>query len=199
MIAIVLGSLNQLCGAFSMINYTNKIFADAGSTLSGSTSSIIVAIVQLAANFSAMVLVGRVGRKLLMSLSAIGTAVGLICMGLYDMNKEHLTEYGWIPIVSFSTIILMSSTGMLPLTFVILAEIMPKKIKSLVTLLALELMWGFAFILISFYPTLTETFGTYNCMFMFASCCGLGAVFYMTVLPETRGKTYEEVLQALAK
>lgn len=120
--------MNQFCGAFSMLNYTNKIFAEAGSTLSGSSCSVIVAIVQLSANFLAMTLVDRAGRRLLMTVSAIGTSIGLFSMGLYDLYKDQLTEHRWIPIVSFSTIILMSSAGMLPLTYVILSEIMPKNV-----------------------------------------------------------------------
>ncbi|XP_031623042.1 facilitated trehalose transporter Tret1-like [Contarinia nasturtii] len=198
-IAMVIGALNQFCGAFSMLNYANDIFKKAGSTLSPEKASVIVCIVQLTANFLAMALVDRAGRKLLMTISAFGTAFGLISMGLYDLYKDNLSEYRWIPIASFSTIILIASMGMLPLTYVILSEIMPKKIKNMVILLALEIMWFLAFILVSFYPTLTDTIGTYNCMFMFATCCILGGIFYLIVLPETKGKSYEEIMQLLAK
>lgn len=52
-----------------MMNYTNKIFEDAGSTLPSNTASIIVASVQLFANFVSMVLVDRAGRKILISIS----------------------------------------------------------------------------------------------------------------------------------
>ncbi|XP_055295153.1 uncharacterized protein LOC129564928 [Sitodiplosis mosellana] len=199
LIGVVIGSLNQLCGNFAMINYTNKIFAEAGSTLSGSAASVIVAIVQLSANASAVILVDRAGRKLLMTASAFATGLGLISMGLYDMYKESLMEHRWIPIAAFSMIIFFSSVGMLPLTYVILSELLPRKIKNIIILLAIECMWCLAFGLVSFYPILTETFGTSMCMFFFATCCMLGALFYMTVLPETKGKTYEEVMEALAK
>lgn len=127
-IVLLLGALNQFCGAFAMLNYANKIFEDAGSTLDPNTASVIVAVVQLTANFISMGLVDRAGRKLLVIVSAVGTAIGLICMGFYDLFKDRLTEYGWIPIISFSMIILMSSIGMLPLTYVLLSEIIPKKV-----------------------------------------------------------------------
>ncbi|XP_055295908.1 facilitated trehalose transporter Tret1-like [Sitodiplosis mosellana] len=182
-----------------MMNYTNKIFAEAGSTLTESTSSIIVAFVMMIANFLAMVLVDRAGRKLLMTASAFATSLSLISMGLYDSFKQSLTEHRWIPIAAFSMIILFSSIGMLPLTFVILSELIPKKIKNIIILLALECLWGLAFALVSFFPILTATFGTSMCMFFLATCCMLGALFYLMVLPETKGKTYEEIIQALAK
>lgn len=51
-------------------------------------------------------------------------------MGLFDLYKDQLENFKWIPIVSFSTTILLASCGMLPLTFVILSEILPKKVIS---------------------------------------------------------------------
>lgn len=65
--------------------------------------------------------------------------------------------------------------------------------------MSLEVMWILAFVLLSFYPMLTATFGAYNCMFFFASCCIVGTVFYLTVLPETKGKSHEEIIKALEK
>lgn len=120
-------------------------------------------------------------------------------MGMFDLYKEQLIAYTWIPVTAFSTIILMASIGMSPLTFVILAEILPKKIKNTVTLLSLEIIWILAFVLLSFYPTLTVVIGMYNCMFMFATCCIIGTVFYITVLPETKGKSYDEIIRILEK
>lgn len=70
-----MGALNQLNGAFSMLNYTNKIFEDAGSTIPSNTASIIVACVQLFANFITMILVDRAGRKILISISAMVSIV----------------------------------------------------------------------------------------------------------------------------
>lgn len=122
MIALYLSVLNQFCGAFTLMNYANKIFRDSKTTLSEHTSSIIIAIVQLVANCIAMLLVDHAGRKVLVAVSSIGTAVGLICMGLYDIFKIHLAEFNWISIVAFSVIIFMSSLGVLPLTFVLLGK-----------------------------------------------------------------------------
>lgn len=127
-IGLVLGALNQFCGVFSMINYANKIFEEAGSTLDPTAASVIVAIVQFSANFVSMIVVDRAGRKVLLTISTIGTSIGLFGMGFYDLFKDQFSEHRWIPIFLFSTIILMASIGILPLTFVILSEIIPKKV-----------------------------------------------------------------------
>lgn len=128
------------------MNYTNEIFKNAGSTLSPKSASVIVAIVQFTANLLAMYLVDRAGRKFLMIVSAFGTACGLICMGLYDLYKDQLVEHRWIPIVSVSAIILVASMGMLPLTFVILSEIIPKKVNNMYLSLSVIKMTIFLYI-----------------------------------------------------
>lgn len=115
-----------------MVNYTNKIFQEAGSSLSANGSSIVVATVQLLANALTMVLVDKAGRKILLVVSSFGTAVGLVGMGLHDIYKVQLAEHNWIPIVAFSFIILSASIGILPLTFVIFMEILPKKVNIII-------------------------------------------------------------------
>lgn len=128
MIALFLGALNQFCGSFTLINYANKIFKDSKTTLSEDKSSLIIAFVQLLANCIAMLLVDKAGRKVLVAVSLIGAAFGLFGMGLYDMFQIHLAEFSWISIVAFSVVIFMTSLGILPLTFVLLSEILPKKV-----------------------------------------------------------------------
>lgn len=218
LIALFLGALNPLCGVFPLTSYMNKIFRDSGSTISEDMASIIVAVVQLTANFVAMLVVDRAGRKFLMTISASGTAIGLIGMALFDIFKSHLGEYSWILIVTFSAVIFTASIGMLPLTFVILNEILPKKvslligiefdtdtiafylqIKSTITLVTLEVLFLLAFALISLFPIVSEALGTYCIELMFAICCIIGTIFYLIVLPETKGKTYDEIMMILDK
>lgn len=129
LIIICVTIVSQFCGVTAMLNYTNKIFQEAGSNLSPNGASIIVAAVQLFANVLTMILVDRAGRKILYTASTVGTAAGLVCMGLHDLYKVELAAYNWLPIVSFSLIILSASMGILPLTFVIFMEILPKKVK----------------------------------------------------------------------
>lgn len=111
------------------MTYTQAIFEEAGSTLSPNVSAIIVSLVQMAANVLSIVVVDRIDRKKLYSFSAICTAIGLAALGLHSLYKEHLTEYASIPILAFSFTIFVASCGILPLHYVILVEVMPKKVK----------------------------------------------------------------------
>lgn len=125
--------MNQFCGAFTLVSYANKVFKDAGATLSEDALSVIVGIAQLLANFVAMLLVDRAGRKILVTISSVGAAISLTAMGLYDVYKDDLDDYRWLPIITFSMSIFMASIGILPLTFVILSEVLPKKVSDTIT------------------------------------------------------------------
>lgn len=120
--------LNQTNGIWVLLNYTNKIFKEAGSSISDNQSSIIVAIVQLIANSVAMICVDLAGRRILIVVSCFGASFGYVCMGCYDLFKDSLQAYNWLSLISFSMIILSASIGMIPLVYILMTEILPKKV-----------------------------------------------------------------------
>uniref|UniRef100_A0A8D8L2Z9 Facilitated trehalose transporter Tret1 n=2 Tax=Culex pipiens TaxID=7175 RepID=A0A8D8L2Z9_CULPI len=130
-IGIFLMLLNQFSGALAIITYTASIFERSGSDLSPHVSSIIVALVQLLGTLVSFSLVDNLGRKILLLISTIGTTLGLFSMGLFSylqyakVNLDHLQS---LPILSLSFTIFLSSIGILPLPYVILAEVLPQKV-----------------------------------------------------------------------
>lgn len=133
-------------------------------------------------------------------MSAIGTALGLISLGTYSMLKMqgyNVESFNWIPVCSFSFAIFIASWGVLTLPFLVISEIMPEKLKSFGSSFCMSLLWTFAFIMLKFLPLLSETFGMHGIMFIFAGCSLSGAIFVIIVLPETKGKSYEEIMQSL--
>lgn len=133
-IGIFLMVLNQFCGALAIITYSANIFSESGSDLSPNVSSIIVAIIQLTGTLVSFVLVDNLGRKILLLISTIGTTAGLFSMGIFSFlqhSGHDLSELGSLPILSLSFTILFSSFGILPLPYVILAEVLPQKVSTL--------------------------------------------------------------------
>lgn len=120
---------NLLSGSWPLMTYMQAIFEEAGATLSPNVCAIIVSLVQMTANIIAIILVDRIDRKKLYSISALCTGIGLAVLGLHSVYKDYLTEYPSMPLIAFSFIIFVSSGGMLPLHYVILLEIMPKRVK----------------------------------------------------------------------
>lgn len=199
-IGVVLVWLNQFCGCFAMLNYTANIFAESGSNLPPNMSAIIVGIIQLVGAYMSTFLVDRAGRKILFAISSGGTAIGLTCLGSYTYLKTlgvNMDGWTWIPIASFSFCIFIASWGVLTLPFLVIAELTPGKVRGIGTSICMGLLWIFAFVMIKYLPILSGTFGMHGCMAFFASCSFVGCLFCIFVLPETKGKSFEEILRML--
>lgn len=124
-------AINQFSGCFALLNYSATIFRDSGSDISPNTSSIIIATIQILGTYCATCLVDKVGRKVLLTISASATSLGLAVMGAYSfLDKQHfdLKLFNWVPVTSLSFVIFIASIGILPLPFVVLAEVLPNKV-----------------------------------------------------------------------
>lgn len=60
-----------------------------------------------------------------------------------------------------------------------------------------SLSWMFAFLMVKYFPILNQMLSMYGCMALFASCSFIGFLFSVFVLPETKGKSYDEILRML--
>jgi hypothetical protein len=128
---IFLIAVEVFCGGHAMLSYTSTIFREAGSSMSPNDSSIVVAIIQIVGSYASTLLVDRAGRKILMSVSCIGSGVGLLVLSIYAyLNKTGFdVEFlNWIPLVSFSFVIFIQNLGILSLPFLYLAEVSPQKV-----------------------------------------------------------------------
>lgn len=200
MIGFALMAINQLCGCFVMINYTATIFKQSGSNLSPNMSAIIVGIIQLFGSYMSTLLVERAGRKILLTISAIGTGVGLVCLGGFmylNTTGFEMPSFSWVPVASFSFTIFIACWGILTLPFVVVSEIMPPKIRNLGSMICMLVLWIISFIMLKNMSLLSELFGMHGLMFIFAGCCFTGAIFIILVVPETKGKSIEQILANL--
>lgn len=96
-----------------------------------STSSIIMIVIQVAATIVATSFVDNVGRRKLLILSSIGAAIGLAAFGWYNYvaaTGGSLKCYDWVPVVSISFTVFSAYTGLMPLVFVIIMEVIPAKV-----------------------------------------------------------------------
>lgn len=220
-IGIILAALNQLCGCFAMLQYTANIFKEAGSSMSPNMSAIVVGTIQLLGSYVATVLVDRTGRKVLSPssikesieikkkniffqflfiVSSVGIAIGLISLGLYMMLKTSgfdVEAFNWIPIVSFSFVIFIASWAVLTLPFLVISEIMPEKLKDFGMSFCMAILWSTSFVIIKYLPFLTEEFGFHGTLFMFACVCLSCAIFIILYMPETKGKSHEQIQNLL--
>lgn len=201
LIGISLMALNQFSGCFAMLNYTASIFNESGSTLSANTSAIVIGSIQMVGSYFSTILVERAGRKLLLMVSATGIGLGLAIFGGYSYAKflgYDVESFAWLPLVCFSFVIFIGSVGVLTLPFLVLAEVMPQKIKGFAISFCMGILWIFAFIAIKYFSTLFDVLGMHGTMLLFSICSFAGAVFVAIMVPETKGKSLEAIAKLMS-
>lgn len=124
---------NQLSGSFAIFNYTSHIFAELGNNLDPNTSTIVVGAAQLVGIFSAVVLVDRLGRRVLLLTSMGGMGLGELAIALLKCfaSDEFLNQNGWLPLVIMCLVACIASLGVIALIFIIIIELLPAKVSDM--------------------------------------------------------------------
>lgn len=105
--------------------------------------------------------------------------------------------FSWVPITSFSFVIFIASWAVLTLPFLVISEVMPEKLKDFGVSFCMSVVWTFAFICIKIFPILNDTLGFHGSMFFFAACCLSSALFIISYMPETKGRSHEQIMSLL--
>jgi len=124
---------NQLSGSFAIFNYTSHIFAELGNKLDPNTCTIVVGAAQLVGIFSAVALVDRLGRRVLLLTSMGGMGSGELAIALLKCfaSPEFLDQNGWLPLVIMCFVACIASLGVIALIFIIIIELLPAKVSTL--------------------------------------------------------------------
>lgn len=119
------------------------IFEKTGSNLNPYTSSIILGIALLFGSVLTTYMADSFGRQFLNIFSLVGSAFGLTAVSLYqylNMNGYDMSAFAWVPVVSLSFVIFISSAGISSLAYVCSVEYLPPKVrKQLTSILLLNL------------------------------------------------------------
>lgn len=195
-IAFGLMFFQQLSGVNAIIFYAAKIFKDAGSSISSEVCTIIVGVMQCVAVFVSTMIVDKLGRRILLLLSEVFMCLTTLIVGVYFYMKEEkmdVDSIGWLPLTSVCVFIILFSLGFGPIPWMMIGEVFSLQTKGTAGSAACLFNWLMAFIVTKFFNDLTEAFGNGVPFFIFAAICGVGFFFVLFLVPETKGKTLQEI------
>jgi SP family facilitated glucose transporter-like MFS transporter 8 len=201
-IVVCLLIFRQFSGVNIVIFYTVDIFREAGSTLSPSLATIIVGVSQVVATYVSSLLVERIGRRALLLFSDAAMAVCHIVLAVYFYLKQtdvDVRTFGWLPLLCVTTFICAMSLGFGPLPWVMMAELIPNESKSWASGLAASVNWILVFTITNLFGIAAGNLGQIIMFGVFGGACSLGTVVVACVVPETKGKTREEIQRELRK
>ncbi|KAL0125280.1 hypothetical protein PUN28_004423 [Cardiocondyla obscurior] len=193
-------SFQQFTGINVVLFYMEKIFIAAGGGMSTAVSTIIIGVVQVLASMVTPIVVDRSGRRLLLVLSGIGETISLIALGLFFYLKEvqHaddvVNEISWLPVVALVIFIITYSVGWGPLPWAVMGEMFASNVKAKASSITVFVCWFLAFIITKFTSNLEDAFqGKYAVFWIFGGFCILSVIFTVLILPETKGKTLQQI------
>lgn len=130
-IGIALTTFSASSGSFTITSYAVIIFERLGTSLDPYVSSISIALALIFGSLSTTYLADKLGRKILVIISLIGSAIGLFATSLYhyfNTNGYDLSAFALVPVLSLSFVIFISSLGIIPLSFICSVEYLPPKV-----------------------------------------------------------------------
>lgn len=183
------------------LNYTADTFTEAGSSLDPNSSAIAAGALMLLGSLLSTAILDKLPRKLLYIWTTVGFIVGLAGLASHSYLKamSHDSSFKLLPVLSLSWLIFVACAGRLPLTFIIMVEVMPQSIRSLGISVCNTVNWLLCFLMLKFFSTIVKSIGFHNCMFLLTASAVIGIVFVAIFVPETKSRSFEEIEIELTK
>lgn len=195
-IGIVLAVFQQWCGINIIFNYADEIFTAAGYSVGDMLFNIVITgSVNLLFTFIAMRTVDSWGRRKLLLFGSIGLAVVYAILG----TAYYFQFTGWPVLLLVIIAIAIYAMSLAPITWVVLSEIFPNRLRGIAMSMATFALWIACFILTFTFPILNDKLGSYGTFWVYSLICVAGYLFIKAKLPETKGKSLEEIELELTK
>jgi len=193
-LGVVLAVFQQWCGINVIFNYAEEIFRAAGYDISSVLKNIAwTGSVNMVFTFVALGTVDRGGRRPLMLIGAAGLAVIYVCLGW--CYHAHVTGLPMLLLVLAA--IGCYAMSLAPVTWVVISEIFPNRIRGAAMSVSVTALWIACFLLTYTFPMLNAKLGSSGTFWLYAGICVAGFVFIFAKLPETKGKSLEQIEREL--
>ena len=194
-ITLMVVMFQQLSGINAVCNYASKIASDFGIK-SANLVAVGVGFVQFLGTAVSCVIIDKLGRRKLLIYPCFAMFLSMTLLGVsqyFRFIPRSLT------FVSLFVYLISFALGLGPLTFMIMAEILPTRISGVASGVASQINWICSFIVIKTYIDMEHAIHAYGCYWVYASVCFIAAIFVYAFLPETKGKTLEEIRALFVK
>lgn len=189
-LGIIVAMFQQWCGTNVIFNYAQEIFQSAGYDVDNTFINIVVTgIANLIFTFVAIYTVDRLGRRALMLLGAGGLAGIYLILG----TCYYFEVNGIFMVVLVVAAIACYAMTLGPVTWVLLSEIFPNKVRGVAVATGTFALWVASFILTYTFPFLNKALGTAGTFWIYTAICAAGLVFFLFRMPETKGKSLEQL------
>lgn len=186
----------QWSGTNVIFNYAQEIFQSAGYSLSDVLFNIVVTgVINVIFTIVAIFTVERLGRRKLMLIGACGLAIIYLVLG----TCYYFEIKGVLMVALVVSAIACYAMTLGPVAWVLIAELFPSRVRAVAVGTCTFALWTGSTTLTYTFPLLNSSLGSYGTFWIYAAICAAGFVYFMRVLPETKGKSLEEIEKELTR
>lgn len=195
-IGIGIAIVQQITGVNSIMYYGTQILKDAGfATKAALIGNIGNGVISVLATFLGIWLLGKVGRRPMLLTGLIGTTSALLMIGIFSTLLEGHAALPYVVLSLTITFLAFQQGAISPVTWLMLAEIFPLKVRGLGMGVTVFVLWGVNFLIGLTFPVLLDKVGLSTTFYIFVVFGILAILFVKKWLPETRGLTLEQCEQ----
>ena len=226
-LVLMLMFFQQFSGINAVIFYASDIFKTAQIPLDVNlVSAISIGVVQVMATLLSVLLVDKLGRKILLTVSSVGMGLSSFVLGIYYYILVHHCEncllgphsvchhsrpslnitspcntanFGYLAVVCVVFFIISFSLAWGPIPWTMMSELMPNRVRTLAGSIATFVNWAFAAIITSSFHSIADKITGAGAFWIFAGIMAFAIIFVVVFLPETKGHTLEEIQENFEK
>lgn len=195
LLGVFLMVFQQMTGINAIMFYAESIFKQA-NVQNGDLGSVLVGVVQVLFTAVAAVIMDRAGRKLLLMISGVCMALSTAAFGVYFYLLEQpqpQTQLAWLALLSMGVFITGFALGWGPIPWLLMSEILPVKVRGFAGAVCVLTNWTMAFVVTKSFTDMMTLLTSAGTFWLFSFMCVLNLVFTTFFVPETKGKTLEQI------
>lgn len=185
--------IQQFSGIFVIFIYAAQFSLEAGVEMDEFLSAVIIGVIRCITTILVAFASDRYGRKSLTTVSGVGmflTMAGLAACSAFPLAD---TSFRYLPTALLFIFIFVGTIGILTLPFAIVAEMFPQKTRGFAVGITISLVWAMSFVNIKTFSSAFEIFGSFWIFSFYAFVSMIGIFFGIFILPETKGKSLQEI------
>ncbi|WP_163859713.1 sugar porter family MFS transporter [Paenibacillus elgii] len=191
LVGVVLAVLQQVTGINAIMYYAPEIFKQAGAGTNASlVQTILVGLINFLFTILALWLIDKAGRKALLLVGSALMTVSLLVIGI-AFHSGHTS--GPLVLVFILVYVAAFAISLGPVVWVLLSEIFPNRIRGRATAIASMSLWAADYIVSQSFPPMLNTAGPAMTFWIFGVLSLVTFLFTWRVVPETKGKSLEEI------
>ncbi|KAJ0171605.1 hypothetical protein K1T71_013155 [Dendrolimus kikuchii] len=181
-------------GNFVIVTYASTILSSSGVTVSPELQTLSFPVVMILASIFSMTVVEKVGRKIILATTYLITVLALLCLATTLLVKEYGGNLpSWLPVVAIIFSLGCYAAGVSPIPYISMSEMFNFQNRAKVTGFVVTYAWFMSFFSVVTFGPIYEVIGPYLTFYCFAGLNLLGFIVTLVLLPETKGKSVEEI------